>query len=210
MAEYSMQETVDLNNEGQTLVYPKLIIGQSVNSDELARQLTQNSTFSEGEILGIIKDLGPCIARNMADGRSVKIKGLGLFVPTLGYKKGVERQQADGEGGTRNATSLKVNDVKFRPENSLLNDINEHCKLRKSPRKFERRISPYSEEERLAKALAYIEEKGLMTLSEYTVLSGLSRSCAARELRKWAKDKTTGIEATGRAPHRVFVKRDEE
>ncbi len=210
MAEYSMQEMVDLNNEGKTLVYPKLIINQCVDSRELAKQLTPGSAFSEGEILGVIKDLGPYIARNMAEGRSVKINGLGLFVPTLGYKKGVERQQADGEGGKRNATSLMVTGVKFRPERSLLNDINEHCKLRKSWRKFDRRISPYTEEERLAKTLAYIEKNGLITHAEYVEISGLSRTSASRELNKWASDKTTGIEAKGRAPHRVFVKRDEE
>ena len=39
MAKYVMQEAVDLNKEGKTLTYPKLIIGQCVDSNALAKQI---------------------------------------------------------------------------------------------------------------------------------------------------------------------------
>lgn len=208
MAQYAMQEAVDLNNEGQTLVFPKLIIDQCVDSDQLARQIAAHTTFSYGEIVAVIDDLVASMSRHMADGRSVKIKGMGLLTPTLAYKKGVEREQADGETGKRNATSFMIGGVNFRPEKSLLTNINQQCDLHRSKRKFTRRVSPFTEEERLAKALAHIEENGLMTLAEYVVLSGLSRTSASRELKKWSHDSATGIQSKGRSPHTVYVKCD--
>ncbi len=208
MAKYAMKEMVDLNNEGQTLVYPKLIIDRCIDSKEVAKQMAKHSAYSQGVIEGVVSDFIASLAAHMAEGRSVKIADFGLLTPTLGYKKGVDRENAGREDGSHNATNLEVNDVKFRPEDSLLEEINKRCNLSWGKRKFNRKVSPYSEEERLAKALAYIEENVSITVSEYAQLSGLSNCSAGRELRKWVKDMTTGIRVEGRAPHIVYVKRD--
>ncbi len=209
MAQYVMQEAVDLNNEGKTLVYPKLIINECVDSEKMAKEIASHTTFSYGEIIAIINHMGTSIARYMSEGRSVKIKGLGVLTPTLAYKKGVEREQVDGEGGKRNATSFMVGGVNFRADKSLVKEINMQCDLHRSKRKYVRRISPFTEEQRLAKAKAYIEENGLMTLADYVPLSGLSRTTAFRELARWSNDVSTGIYAKGRRSHTVYVKRTE-
>lgn len=47
-----MQEAVDLNKEGKTLTYPKLIIGQCVDSNALAKQIASHTTFSRGRNSG--------------------------------------------------------------------------------------------------------------------------------------------------------------
>ncbi len=207
MAQYVMQEAVDLNNEGKTIVYPKLIINECVDSDKLAQQIASHTTFSYGEIIAIVNHLGYYIAHNMAEGKSVKIKGLGVLTPTLAYKKGVEREEVDGEGGKRNATSLMVGSVNFRADKSFVNEVRKNCDLHRSKRKFIRRISPFTEEERLAKAKAYIEEHGMLTVADYVPMSGLSRATATRELQKWSQDISTGIYSSGRRSHVVYIKR---
>lgn len=115
MAKYVMQEAVDLNKEGKTLTYPKLIIGQCVDSNALAKQIASHTTFSRGEIVAVIDYLWSYMAENLGEGNSVKIDGLGVFTPSLAYRKGVERETEDGEGGRRNATSFCVGSINFRP-----------------------------------------------------------------------------------------------
>ncbi len=146
----------------------------------------------------------------MAEGKSVKIKGVGVLTPSLSYKEGVEREEVDGEGGKRNAMSLMVGGVNFRADKSLIKEIGKNCDLQRSKRKFVRRLSPFTEEQRLAKAKAYIEKYGMLTVSDYVPISGLSRTSATRELREWSRDLSTGICASGRSTHRVYVKRVED
>ena len=69
MAKYVMQEAVDLNKEGKTLTYPKLIIGQCVDSNALAKQIASHTTFSRGEIVAVIDYLWSYMAENLDGGR---------------------------------------------------------------------------------------------------------------------------------------------
>lgn len=207
MAKYVMQEAVDLNNEGKTLTYPKLIINQCIDSDELAKQIASHTTFSRGEVVAIIDYLWSYMAENMGEGRSVKINGLGVFTPTLAYRKGVERETEDGEGGHRNATSFCVGNINFRPEKKIVNAVNAHMRLTKAPGKFRRRVSRYTEEERMERAKAFITEHSVMCLADYVALSGLSRTTAYRELAKWSRDESTGILRTGNRTHAIYVLR---
>lgn len=205
MAKYIMQEAVDLNNEGKTLTYPKLIIDQCIDSEELAKQVSNHTTFSKGEVMAIIDHLWSYMAENMGEGRSVKINGLGVFTPTLAYRKGVEREAADGEGGHRNAQSLRVGGINFRPDKQMVNEVNSHMDLRKVAGKFRRRVSEYTEEERLERAKTYMREHGVMRLSDYTTLVDLSRTSAYRELNKWSHDATIGIKRAGGKGHAVYL-----
>ena len=93
----------------------KLIIGQCVDSNALAKQIASHTTFSRGEIVAVIDYLWSYMAENLGEGDSVKIDGLGVFTPSLAYRKGVERETEDGEGGRRNATSFCVGSINFRP-----------------------------------------------------------------------------------------------
>lgn len=205
MAKYVMQEAVDLNKEGKTLTYPKLIIGQCVDSNALAKQIASHTTFSRGEIVAVIDYLWSYMAENLGEGNSVKIDGLGVFTPSLAYRKGVERETEDGEGGRRNATSFCVGSINFRPEKKLMNAVNDHMHLTKAPGRFRRRVSPYTEEERLKRAKAFIEEHSVMYLADYVALSGLSRTTAYRELAKWSHEESTGILRTGNRTHAIYV-----
>ena len=88
VAKYIMQEVKDLNNEGDTLLYPRMVIRDSCGTDELAEYISAHTSFSPAEVKGVIELLGHGIARTMAQGRSVRIDGIGLFTPSLAIKEG--------------------------------------------------------------------------------------------------------------------------
>lgn len=86
-----------------------------------------------------------------------------------------------------------------------MNTVNDHMHLTKAPGRFRRRVSPYTEEERLKRAKAFIAEHSVMYLADYVALSGLSRTTAYRELAKWSHDESTGILRTGNRTHAIYV-----
>ena len=47
-----------------------------------------------------------------------------------------------------------------------------------------------------------------ITVADYAALTGLLRNAAAKELRRWAEDKSSGIGSSGRGTHKVHVRRD--
>ena len=54
MAKYTMQEMNDLNNEGKTLLYPRLINSGSRGTDELASYIAECTSFSTADVKGVL------------------------------------------------------------------------------------------------------------------------------------------------------------
>ena len=210
MARYTMQEMNDLHHEGKTLLYPRMIIEHCCESDELACEIAKVTSFSEGEVIGMFQELWKQMAWQMARGYSVKIEGVGVFTPALELKEGRERESVDGSEAKRNAESLRVGNVTFRPDKSLVDEVNLHCRLERSPGKFMRCISPYSSDERLKLAQFFLASHAVMTISDYADLTGLSQTTAGRELRKFYHDSNSGLDVKGRGSHRVYVLKREE
>ena len=208
-AKYVMQEVKDLNNEGRTLLYPRMELQEVCGLDELARQVAAGTTFGVGEVKGVISLVSRWMAVMMGQGRPVKLDGVGTFTPALGLKKGREREEADGSGTRRNAASIEVSGVRFRADKELVREVGRCCRLERSPRQSRLCRSRYTPEERLALALRFLEECPVMRVADYAALTGLSRTTAGAELRRWAATEGTGIGARGMRTHRVYVRKEE-
>ena len=204
---YVMQEMNDLNNEGKTLLYPRMVMREPCDLDELARMVSDGSTYGTGEIKGVIEQVTHWMAMMMAMGRSVKIPGLGTFTPLLALKKGKERENPDGSGTKRNAASIRVGSIGFRVDKELVDETDRHCTLERSPEKATRTLSKYTPEERLALAKRYLEKHPSMTLDVYAALTDVSKSTASRELRRWREMPESGIGVSGWGTHKVYVLR---
>ena len=65
------------------LWYPKSVtVGKPVSTDAVADRLAQISTVSRADTYAVLKDLAGVLADYMAQGRTVKIEGLGTFYYT--------------------------------------------------------------------------------------------------------------------------------
>lgn len=56
--------------------------GKPVTTDEIADRLSQISTMSRADTYAVLKDMAGVLADYMAQGRTVKIDGLGTFYYT--------------------------------------------------------------------------------------------------------------------------------
>lgn len=90
------------------LWYPKAVtVGKPVTTDEVADRLAQISTVSRSDTYAVLKDLAGVLADYMAQGRTVKIDGLGTFYYT---------SNASGQGveDEKDVTAAQITSVRVR------------------------------------------------------------------------------------------------
>lgn len=202
-----MQEMRNLHKEGETLLYPRMVIDGCCETEELVEMITKGSTLRKGEVMASLQLIADGMATLMAHGRSVRIEGIGLFTPSLSLKDGKEREGINDDTSRRNAQSIEIGNINFRAERSLIHDTNSQCNLQRQKGDWRCNRSKYSPEERLALALKYLESNPTLTIGEYKELTGLSHTAAGQELKKWASTPESGIYFKGRGSHKVYVKR---
>ena len=56
-----------------------ITVGKPVTTDEVAKQLAIESTVSPADTFAVLKSLGGVLSGFMANGRTVKLDGLGTF-----------------------------------------------------------------------------------------------------------------------------------
>ena len=207
MAEYQMQTSNLPNEDGKKALFPRIKIWGQVDLNYLAEHINYASTFTPGDIIGLVKSLTQAIAREMGQGHSVKVDGLGIFTPSLGLRKGFERESAEPGSSKRNSMSICVDNINFRADKDFIQETGEHCYLDRSQWKFQHSSSRYTAEQRLKLAQDYLETHPLMKVNDYCQLTGLLRNAAARELKKWSEAPDSGIDYTGCGSHKIYIKR---
>ena len=180
-----------------------------VNLEYIASNINYASTFTPGDIIGLVHSLTQEIAYQMAQGNSVKVDGLGIFTPALGLRKGKERESGEKKGQRRNAMSICVQNINFRADKQFIEETGRRCILNRSEIKPNRSSSKYAPEQRLQLAQKYLEEHPYMRVNDYCQLTGLLRNTAAKELKHWREMPETGITTNGRGSHKLYVKRKE-
>ena len=207
MAEYIKQEMNDPQGKGEKKVYYRMRIYKNVSMNELVKQIARpGSGLSEGAVWHVLTTLAERMASVMAEGQSVTLDGVGTFKPALGVTPDKEVDTFDGEDPKRNARSIEVQDVNFKVDKLLVQAIDQRCHLRRGGISRLRQ-SPYSEQERLALALQFIDTNKLLRVTDYMQLTGLGRTKATQELRHFCSDFQSGLDFIGRGSHKVYVRR---
>lgn len=208
-AHYVFKTMNDLNETGEEITYPQMVMTGQTNMRDLAKYIALKCAFPRGVTEGVISELGEALAHEMSMGRSVKIERLGVFTPSLALRKGKEREATNGTGRKRNAQSLMIGSINFRADKELLQDTNSQCDLVRAPWKPQRSSQRYTAEQRLEIAQRYLDEYPYLNVITYRQLTGLLNTAATVELRRWARTPGTGIGASGMGNHRIYIKKVE-
>ncbi|MDO4691834.1 MAG: DNA-binding protein [Porphyromonadaceae bacterium] len=205
MAKYIMAELPDLRGEGKRIKYPKIQITQRISLQELARKISAASSFTEGDVLGLVALLSDEVAGKVAEGYSVKVDGLGTFTAKLAIRRGAEPEE---EGGTkRNAASIEIGGINFRADKVLVRQANAHCDLSRTQAP-DRGAIVEDESERLDLALAYLRKHSALNIRTYATMTGLERTAAGRELRAFRQTGLLG--SIGWGTHLLYTLPQEE
>ena len=76
-----MKEMPDLNGTGERVLYPQFAQIEQITTQQLAESIRGKSTYSEGEIEGLIRMIAQEMVHELAQGHSVKLDGIGTFTP---------------------------------------------------------------------------------------------------------------------------------
>ena len=207
MAKYIKQEMPDITGRGEHQVYYRMQTERKIGAAEFVEEVAGLGTgLSEGAVTHVLEQMVQTMARLLADGHTVTIGGLGTFRTAIGVMEGKEQDTFDADEPKRNAQSIEVKGVNFRADKALVKDIRVQCRLERGKESRLHR-SPYTREERLARALAFMEEHTVLRVPDYVRLTGLSRTTASLELRELCQDPTSGIRSMGQRASKVYIKR---
>lgn len=207
MARYIKQEMSDLNGKGEKRVFYRMKIEGNIDTEQFMDEIAYpGSGLSRANVVSVMTAMAEQLARCMANGYSVTLDRIGTFKPQLGVVKDKEVDSFEAGEPQRNAQSLEVNGVSFRADKKLVRNTNRQCRLERGGTS---RIkpSPYSEKERLARALRYLDEHSVMHVSDYMHITGLKRTSATLELQRLRCDPTSGITFSGWGKHKVYVRK---
>lgn len=207
MAQYIMQEMNLPNEEGKRLLYPRMVLAKRVGLQEVAEALERSSTYTTSDVIGVLQGVARELAWLMAQGHPVKLDGIGTFTPALTLRKGKERETDEGKGTRRNAQSLQVGKIHFKPEKELLRETERRCHLERSQQSYTRSSTVYTLEQRLARAQEFLETHPYLTVRDYMSLTGLKRTSATTELKRLAGTEGSGLAISGFGKHRVYVRK---
>ena len=207
MAKYIKQEMPDMKKTGEQKVFYRMKVERNIDFQEFIQKLCSRHTgISRGEALRVLMSASEILADLLGEGYSVTLDDWGTFKATIGLDEGKEMDTLDGDETKRNARSLHLNGVKFQADKKLVRNARRRCKLERAGVVRVNR-SPYTKEERLQKALDYLEENKVLKVSQYMELTGLAHTTAANELRAFSRDASSGIISVGSRPAVVYVKR---
>ena len=206
MAKYIKQEVPDMQKTGEQKAFYRLKIERNVDFEEfISRLCSYHRGISKGEALRVLVSASDVLAELLGEGYSVTLDDWGTFRATIGLEEGKEMDTIDGSESKRNARSLFLNGVNFLADKKLVRNANRHCKLERAGIVRVHR-SPYNREERLQKALGYLEENKVLKVCQYMELTGLGHTTAACELRAFSRDASSGIVSVGRGSAVVYIK----
>ena len=207
MTKYIKQEMPDMLKTGEQKAFYRLKVERNVDFQEFVRKLCFHHTgISRGDVIRVLLSASETLAELIGQGYSVTLDDWGTFKATVGLEKDKEMDTIDGSGSKRNARSLCLDGVNFQPDKKLVWNASRHCRLERAGVARVHR-SPYTKEERLQKALDYLEEYKVLKVKQYMELTGLAHTTAACELRAFSMDALSGIVSGGRRPAVVYVKR---
>lgn len=200
----------DVRKSGERKVFPKMVINQMLNTDELIEKMRLfNRTFSSSTIKGVLEDVADMMAEVMSLGYSVKLDGIGNFTPSLGFedKKTNEMESDDDKMLYR---KVCVKDINYKADPTFVKDTNKRTDLTRVMSEVKTvRKCHYTLEERIQRALDIIKKEGYISLNDYAVTNKMSRSAASKELKIITADEKAPITYRGSGCHKVWVARKE-
>ena len=210
MARYIKQELPDLHKTGEKKAYYRMKTKRKIDFNQFVDLISShNSGISRGEAFRVLMHATDILAELLAQGYSVTIDEMGTFKATIGLVS-VKEMDSFEEGTPKlNARSLRVDGVSFKADKRLILNVDKRCDLKRAGVSRLCR-SPFSKEERLQKALEYLNAHGAMKVKDYMELTSLSHTVAAKELREFEHDAASGITSIGRLAGKVYVRRLEE
>ena len=214
---YILKELPGDMTEGKSVVYPKIKFSTHLCYERVMSNMRMfNGTLGEGVIRSVFSAFSEAIMCWLPLGHTMKIDGLGTFSLSLGFDTSTRSEEVEmwrQEDEYFEDPKLKyrhvcIKGINFKPDPELLREMNIQTSFNRVGVEVEvPKSSPYSREERLAKAKGIIRSLGYMTLTDYALATKQSKSSASKDLSQIVTDANSGITVRGQGSHKIWVEK---
>lgn len=201
MAEYDFKKKPALTTkEGETEVYyPEIVTRGKITRKELIKRVAEHSTFSAGELEGVLGSLIEAVSEYIGDGYRVELGDFGVFTGKIKAPRMVTDKK------DIRATSMSFDGVSFRASKRFRSMATGDLSRAESI-KF-RHSSELSEEQRKELLMEHLKKNGFIRRSTYSQLTGRLKDMALKDLSSFKEQGL--IDSKGRGNQMYFVKAGE-
>lgn len=172
--------------------YARVISRGTRKMDRICYELSDSCSITSSDIKGVLEALSQYIGRELSEGYTVELEGLGYFSPSLKSKQGF-----NDKGETVYCAS--VHGVNFR----CSNELKEMVKANR-PQKVKRDNIPTEDQEsRKKKMLAYLKQYPSINISDYRRLNQCTYYIAQKDIQQFCDENI--IVSSGYHTHRVYM-----
>lgn len=198
-AEYDFRRKPDEKGDGELQpLYPRIVSKGTIDSKQLFREIAEASSFTEGDLEGIMVSLQRKVSYYLSEGYHVKLGEFGYFSSSLKARPVMDKKEI-------RSVSIWFDNVNFRATKWF----RRHCAGTVTRAKFGfQESSDLPEETRLARLDAFLVKNLFITRREYTQITGLLKGKALRELNLLV-DKGT-LKTRGSGNRVVYLKADNQ
>lgn len=173
-AKYALFENPDPMKEGSEKRFHARLVAQGVvRTEEIIQYISDASSFSSGDVKGLLDTLSQAIGMYLERGYTVDIDELGTFSISLKCDP-IENPKKV------NAHAVHFRNVHYKADKKLMKRL----QGMRFERAEEAPVTLYTQEQRRSKALNYLKKHEYMTRSDYMRMSGCSRATACNDIRE--------------------------
>ncbi len=166
--------------EGAPLLYPYLVPQGTIRTPQLIEVISHQTTFTPGDISGLLKALSHQMAAYMKSGYTIELEGIGYFSPVIKGEPVEKPTQI-------NATAIRFHRVNFRACSALRKALRGGS-LERARHTRPRSPEGVSEERKKELIRRHLQQQGDITRSEYTRLTGLLKNKALEDLHRLVQE----------------------
>jgi len=198
-AEYDFKKNPKTSgDQSEDLLHPRVVSRGTINAKRLAKDLTTATSFTQGDVIGLLTAMEERIADYLKEGYNVKLGEMGYFSIRLKSRSVVSPKEI-------RATSIEFDNVNFRTSASFKKKIKDG-ELIRAKTGFDR-SSEISQDESRNLLLEYLEKKPFITRNEFSQITNLLKKKALQHMEQFVKEGI--LIRQGRGTHIYYEKRHE-
>ena len=194
-ADYDFRRKPNEKGDGEVQpLYPRIVSKGTIDSKRLFREIAEASSFTEGDLAGIMVAFQEKVSYYLSEGYHVKLGEIGYFSSSLKARPVMDAKEI-------HAQSIYFDNINFRPSSSFRKKVRGFVEKAKSGFAHSAEVPVEERRRRLEK---FLDERPMIRRKEYTQLTGLLKNKALNELNGWVKEGV--LDTIGSGSHKIYVR----
>jgi len=158
-------------NKPSPTLHARPVIKGALKTEELCELLSGKSTFSPGDVEGLLRALSDTLITELSRSHNVYLEGIGTFSVSLSCKPVENRNEI-------RSASVQVRNIVFRADTQLKKGVRA-ASLQRAPRPEQKKWDDPARKQRI---LSYLDQQHSITITEVMRLNHCNHSKAKKDL----------------------------